>query len=190
MPFYTFTREKGGGVRSDRKRMYHLVTFDGERRNLTVDREILCLINNVMVFFTVGNFDFIKKKNSTEWKLAAVRQSRMNFVFQLLARCSRLNDTKDSPRFQMYLIFPVKPVARTFYNRLFKIPIKIGIYSSPYNFNKNISIITRRLISSKLSNLSIVYILLILLWILTGLISVPSLHRWIIERTHPYNTSL
>lgn len=68
MPFYTFTRGKGGGggVRSDRKRMYHLVTFDGERRNLTVDREILCLINNVMVFFTVGNFDFIKKKNSTE----------------------------------------------------------------------------------------------------------------------------
>lgn len=66
VPFYTFTREKGGGVRSDRKRMYHLVTFDGERRNLTVDREILCLINNVMVFFTVGNFDFIKKKNSTE----------------------------------------------------------------------------------------------------------------------------
>ena len=64
MPFYTFTREKGGGVRSDRKRMYHLVTFDGERRNLTVDREILCLINNVMVFFTVGNFDFIKKKSN------------------------------------------------------------------------------------------------------------------------------
>lgn len=38
--------------------MYHLVTFDGEWRNLTVDRKILCLIN-IMVFFMVAN---LKKK--------------------------------------------------------------------------------------------------------------------------------
>lgn len=42
--------------------MYHLVTFDGEWRNLTVDRKILCLIN-IMVFFTVANFDLKKKFN-------------------------------------------------------------------------------------------------------------------------------
>lgn len=37
--------------------MYHLVTFDGEWRNLTEESKILRLIN-IMVFFTVENFHF------------------------------------------------------------------------------------------------------------------------------------